>query len=338
MNLAAIFLKFRQLQGRIKPALQLVEDRLQESVVGSRDLIDDLTSHLAKAGGKRLRPLLVLLCCQLGDPKKTESDEIIDACLTVEMTHLATLYHDDVMDSAPVRRGAPAAHHIWGNNRAILAGDLLLARASYHSSKLGPEAVRRNAITFERLCAGQLNETFGPPEGADPVEFYLQVLADKTGSLVALSAAFGALVSGAPAEVVDTVEAFGEKVGVAFQIADDVLDVMSDSKQSGKTPGTDLREGVDTLPVLLLKGQRKQGTIDPAGTEILDLLENADLGDDTQLDRVVQLLRRHPVLDQVRDLAQQWTDDAIATLAPLPEGDVKEALKVFATSLINREK
>lgn len=338
MNLAFKLSKFRQLRGRIEPALQLVEDSLRQNVTGSRDLVDELTEHLAKAGGKRLRPLLCLLCCQLGDPAKTDSEEAINACLTVEMTHLATLYHDDVMDSAPVRRGAPAAHHIWGNNRAILAGDLLLARASSCSARLGLEAVQRNAITFERLCYGQLNETFGPPEGTDPVDFYLQVLADKTGSLVALSAAFGAMIGGAPKEIVDTVEAFGDKVGVAFQIADDVLDVMSDSKKSGKTPGTDLREGVDTLPVLLLKGQRDRGTIDAAGMEILDLLENADLSDDAQLDHVVQLLRRHPVLEQVRDLAQKWTDEAIATLAPLPEGDVKEALKVFATSLINRDK
>ena len=128
-----------------------------------------------------MRPLLTLVCAQLGDPERALDDTVITAATAVELTHLASLYHDDVMDSAPTRRGVPSAQHLWGNNRAILAGDILFARASLLVASLGPEIVAHHARTFERLCEGQLNETFGPVDGADRVDFYLQVLADKTG-------------------------------------------------------------------------------------------------------------------------------------------------------------
>lgn len=328
---------FDRLEGVIVPALEAVETRLQETVVGYRKVVDDLTRHLAVAGGKRLRPLLCLLCAQLGDPEKATSPRVLDSCLVVEMTHLATLYHDDVMDDAPVRRGAPAAQEVWGNNRAILAGDVLLGRVSRICADLGIEAVRMNAATFERLCLGQLNETFGPEPGDDPVQFYLQVLADKTGSLVALAAQFGAKEGGADAQLIDMVGRFGEKVGVAFQIADDVLDLRSASQQSGKTPGTDLREGVDTLPVLLLRQRQKAGTIDAAGERILQMLAQG-VSDDESLAQVVQAFRAHPVLDEVSQMASKWVEDAIAELDILPAGDVRDALEAFAHSVVDRDR
>ena len=229
------------LESRITPGLEVVERRLLDAVSSSRDLTDELTRHLAVAGGKRMRPLLTLVCAQLGDPERALSDRVITAATAVELTHLASLYHDDVMDSAPTRRGVPSAQRLWGNNRAILAGDILFARASLLVASLGPEIVAHHARTFERLCEGQLNETFGPTDDADRVDFYLQVLADKTGSLVSTAASFGALLSGAGSLMAGIVADFGEKVGVAFQIADDVLDLASSGQQSGKTPGTDLR-------------------------------------------------------------------------------------------------
>lgn len=323
------------LESRITPGLEVVERHLLDAVSSSRDLTDELTRHLAVAGGKRMRPLLTLVCAQLGDPERALDDAVITAATAVELTHLASLYHDDVMDSAPTRRGVPSAQHLWGNNRAILAGDILFARASLLVASLGPEIVAHHARTFERLCEGQLNETFGPVDGADRVDFYLQVLADKTGSLVSTAASFGALLSGAGQLVADVVSDFGEKVGVAFQIADDVLDLASSGEQSGKTPGTDLREGVDTLPVLLLRRREAVGTIDEAGARILREL-TGDLSSDQALASVVEQLRGHDVLEETRELARTWAGDAVAALAPLPKGEARTALEAFANLMVDR--
>ena len=332
---AVIDLHVPDLEARILPGLEAVEDRLHRSVSDSRDLVTELTSHLAQAGGKRMRPLLTLVAAQFGDPQRALSDEVLTAATGIELTHLASLYHDDVMDSAPTRRGVPSAQRLWGNNRAILAGDILFARASLLVASLGPEIVAHHARTFERLCEGQLNETFGPTDDADRVDFYLQVLADKTGSLVSTAASFGALLSGAGSLMAGIVADFGEKVGVAFQIADDVLDLASSGQQSGKTPGTDLREGVDTLPVLLLRRREATGTIDEAGLQILRDLDG-DLSSDEALASVVERLCAHDVLDETRELARTWANDAIAALAPLPKGEVKTALEAFATLMVDR--
>lgn len=319
----------------VQQGLEEVEALLAESVAAHRDVIGDLTSHLAEAGGKRLRPVLTLLCSHLGAPHRAQSEPVIVAATGVELTHLASLYHDDVMDSAPSRRGVDSAQLIWGNNRAILAGDLLFARASTLISGLGVESILFHVKTFERLCLGQLNETFGPPQGVDPVEFYLQVLADKTGSLVAAAAYFGAMHAGSGPEVAQAVRTFGENVGVAFQLADDVLDITSPAETTGKTPGTDLREGVDTMPVLLLRQEAERGTIDPTGRKILDLLEG-DLASDERLAEAVTLLGEHPVVERTRELARLWADNAILALDILPDSEAKEALVAFAMLMVDR--
>ncbi|AOZ73421.1 geranylgeranyl pyrophosphate synthase [Boudabousia tangfeifanii] len=331
MNLSAKDLP--ELQSELSEQLGQVEELLLESVQGSGDLVDPLTSHLAKAGGKRMRPLLVALCGTLGP--NPEPEKLVQAATAVELTHLATLYHDDVMDDAPSRRGVNSAHIEWDNNRAILAGDVLFARASRLVAALGAEAVDFHAKTFERLCLGQLNETFGPQGGEDRVEFYLQVLADKTGSLVAAAASFGALYSGASDEVREAVALYGDRVGVAFQIADDILDLVSSAEVSGKTPGTDLREGVDTLPVLLLRRQAAEGKGDAEVARILDALAG-DLSADEDLAQVVSAITNHPVMAQTRQLARDWVDKAIDALAPVPDGEAKDALVLFANSMIDR--
>ena len=335
MSVTAPDLHVPALEAAIAPGLDAVEALLARSVTGSRDLVDDLTAHLSRAGGKRIRPLLTLVCAQLGRPEQAVSQQVVGVATAMELTHLASLYHDDVMDSAPTRRGVPSAQHLWGNNRAILAGDVLFARASRLMATLGTESVARHADTFERLCLGQLNETFGPRPGDDPVEFYVSVLADKTGSLVSTSAELGARHGGAPEAIAHLVADFGEKVGVAFQIADDVLDLASSVGTSGKTPGTDLREGVDTLPVLLLRRRQAAGSLDQDGAGILHDLDG-DLGPDAALASVVARLRAHDVIEETRGLARRWTDDAVATLDPLPDGEPKTALVSFAHLMVDR--
>lgn len=312
--------------------LALVEERLQDAVTHADELADTASRHLVNAGGKRLRPLLTLLCAQLGEGNRPE---VIDAAVVVELTHLATLYHDDVMDSAPLRRGAPAAHEVWGNSVAILTGDLLFARASMTVAGLGPDAVRIQAQTFERLCLGQLHETVGPRPEDDPVAHYIQVLADKTASLLATSALFGAKFGGCGAEVSRVVAAYGEKLGVAFQLADDVIDLTSDGDTTGKTPGTDLREQVATMPVLLLRELVASEQATQADRDLLALLES-DLTSDAALDRAVRALRPHGVVAQTRDLASQWAQEAVAEIVDLPEGNVKDALTSFASALVER--
>ncbi|MEG3615967.1 polyprenyl synthetase family protein [Isoptericola haloaureus] len=320
------------LADRIAQRLTQVDAVLDEAVASTDALADDAGRHLVAAGGKRFRPLLTLLAGELGDGTQPQ---IVDAAVVVELTQVASLYHDDVMDSAPVRRGAPAAHTVWGNTVAILVGDLLFARASALVAGLGPEAVVLQSRTFERMCLGQLHETTGPGPDDDPVEHYLQVLSDKTASLLATSARLGAMFGGCPDEIVEAVAAYGEKVGMAFQLADDVLDIASSGAVSGKTPGTDLREHVPTMPVLLLRQRVTQGEGTPADAELLGRLDG-DLSDDAALAAVVADLREHDVLAETRTLAVRWAREAAAELAVLPDGPVKEALTDLATALADR--
>ena len=313
----------------IQLGLENVETALLEAVTHTDPVANVTSKHLLEAGGKRLRPVLVLLGASLGD---ATNDEVIKAAVVVELTHLATLYHDDVMDRAPLRRGVPTAHEVWGNSVAILTGDLLFARASQIVSRLGGKALTLQADTFERLCLGQLHETLGPQNNEDPIEHYLQVLADKTGSLIAASAELGVVYGGAPEEYREPLRLYGEKVGVAFQLIDDVIDIISD--ESGKTPGTDLRAGVPTLPTLLV---RAQAASDPKALELVEIID-AGLEEDAQLAKAVELLRAHPALEEAYQIAKRWADEAVLALAPLPDSPVKDALRVFAEAVVERQK
>jgi heptaprenyl diphosphate synthase len=320
------------LADRLAVRLALVEERLRDAVTNVDPLADDASRHLVNAGGKRLRPLLTLLVSELGDGSRRE---VVDAAVVVELTHLATLYHDDVMDSAPLRRGAPAAHEVWGNSVAILTGDLLFARASATVAGLGPDAVRIQAATFERLCLGQLHETVGPGPQDDRVAHYLQVLADKTASLIATSARFGAMFAGCRPDVVAIATRFGEKIGVAFQLADDVIDLTSDGDVTGKTPGTDLRERVPTMPALLLRARAAGPDATQDDLRLVALLDG-DLTADTDLAAAVAMLRTHPVVEETRSRAVALAQAAVRELDPLPAGPVKDALVSFADALVDR--
>jgi heptaprenyl diphosphate synthase len=313
----------------LESGLETVEAALELAVSHTDPIASVTARHLSSAGGKRIRPTLVLLASQLGE---ANNKDVIDAAVVVELTHLATLYHDDVMDDAPMRRGVPTAHEIWGNSVAILTGDLLFARASQVVSRLGERALTLQADTFERLCLGQLHETVGPQSGEDEIDHYIQVLADKTGSLIAAAAELGIMFSGAPTEYLEPMRIYGEKIGVAFQLIDDVIDIFSDGETSGKTPGTDLLAGVPTLPTLLL---RKDALTNPESQLLVDRID-AGLTPETLPD-VVAALRAHPVAKQANLEAQRWAAQAIEAIAPLPEGPVKQALSVFAQAVVDRQ-
>ncbi|MCJ0869995.1 polyprenyl synthetase family protein [Streptomyces sp. AP-93] len=319
------------LETDVQAGLAAVEAGLLEATKSEVPFITEAAQHLVRAGGKRFRPLLVMLASRFGDPY---APGIVPSAVVVELTHLATLYHDDVMDEADVRRGVESSNARWGNAVAVLTGDFLFARASHILADLGPEAVRVQAEAFERLVTGQILETAGPRDGRDPVEHYLDVIAGKTGSLIAVSGRFGAMMSGADEAVVDILTQYGERLGTAFQLADDVLDIASDSHESGKTPGTDLREGIPTLPVLRLREMAAQGG-DPDDLELVRLLDG-DLTDDARHAEVLARLRVHPALEQARKDTVRYAEEARATLAPLPDCFAKSALVELCDAVVHR--
>lgn len=303
-----------------------VEELMRSHIKGDYPLVIETSRHLVEAGGKRLRPLLTLLAAQFGDPSNYD---IIKAAVCCELTHLATLYHDDVMDDAVLRRGVISANKKWDNAVAILTGDYLFSKVSDMLADIGPEAVKLQAKTFERLVIGQIKETQGKSEGLTQIEHYMKVVADKTGSLIATSARFGALLSGANVQTVETLTKFGEKIGVAFQVADDLLDVTSDETASGKTPGTDLKEGVPTLVTLYVIAANN-----PADKNLIAKLNGPISEND--LAGVINQLRSHKALAEVKDYLVNVASEANGLLADLPEGSAKEALKSLTFALANR--
>ena len=315
------------LEARLRARMADVEAELEEAIQSEAGFVTDAARHLMHAGGKRFRPLLVLLAAETAD---ASADAVVTSACVVELTHLASLYHDDVMDEAVLRRGAESANARWDNHVAILTGDFLFSKSSELTARLGAEAVKIQAETFTRLVEGQILETLGPGEGEDALDHYLRVIAGKTGSLIATSARYGARFAGAPLEVEEALTAYGERVGTAFQLSDDILDIASDSAESGKTPGTDLREGVPTLPVLIA-----QRSTDPADARLRELL-GSDLTDDGRHREALELLRKHPAMDEARAYVLQRAGEARELLKVLPHGPVREALDAFAELIASR--
>jgi heptaprenyl diphosphate synthase len=315
------------LEVELKASMKQVEELLFSHIQGDYPLVEETSRHLVAAGGKRLRPLLTILASHYGDKNKFG---IIESAAVCELTHVATLYHDDVMDEAPLRRGVESANNRWGNTVAILTGDYLFAKVSALLADIGPEAVRLQASTFERLVIGQIMETQGPQNGQEPLAHYMQVVADKTGSLISASARFGAMVSGAPTEVKETLTVFGEKIGIAFQLADDIIDIASESHESGKTPGTDLREGVPTLVTLNV-----MNSTNSSDRDLIALLK-APIKDEAVVSEVLKTLRTHDALSQSREQLLDIARDARAALGPLPVNDVTGALFSLCDAIIDR--
>lgn len=313
---------------RLGERMAVVERELAGHVRSRAEFVTQAASHLMEAGGKRFRPLLVLLAAETGT--HPDSDAVVTAACVVELTHLASLYHDDVMDEAALRRGADSANARWDNHVAILTGDFLFSKSSELTAELGADAVRIQAETFTRLVEGQILETVEPAEDADRLAHYLDVVAGKTGSLIATSARYGARFGGASREVEEALTAYGEIVGSAFQLSDDILDIASDSDESGKTPGTDLREGVLTLPVLLALA-----STDPDDAPLRELL-TGDLTDDEKHAEALDLLRKHPAMDNARAYVMARAREAKDLLSALDEGPVRTALESFADVVATR--
>jgi heptaprenyl diphosphate synthase len=308
--------------------LERVEEGLRAAAEAEEALLAEASRHLSQAGGKRFRATLVLLAAQFGDPR---DPRVVPAAVAIELTHLATLYHDDVMDEADIRRGHQSANSRWDNTVAILTGDYLFARASQILADLGPDAIRIQAGTFTELVSGQIAETIGPQPGQDPLDHYMRVVKDKTASLIATAGRFGAMFSGAPADVTRRMAPACHALGIAFQLADDILDVTSESDQLGKTPGTDLREGVRSLPVL--HALRAPGS---ASDRLRELLDPAGLTDPGLHSEALALLRAHPAMDAARADLRQWAGIARDEITGLPEGSAKDAFSELCDYVVDR--
>ena len=316
-----------EVERELSARMDAVERFLFDHAAGEFPFATETSRHLISAGGKRFRPMLTLLASNYGDPTR---EEIIKAAVVVELTHLATLYHDDVMDEAPLRRGVESANKRWGNSVAILTGDYLFAKSSLLLADLGPDAVRHQAMTFERLVVGQIMETQGPQGGTDRLAHYIKVVTEKTGSLFGLCARYGGYLSGAKPEIVETLVRFSEELGIAFQLADDVIDIESSSNQSGKTPGTDLREGVPTLVTLLVQ---QMGLA--SDTRLLELLSGPIL-DESDVEFALQALREHEALHEAKRITMQYAESARKMLSTLPLNGTTEGLLGLCDALVSR--
>lgn len=310
----------------VSAGMDRVEALLHDSVRSDFDFATRTSLHLVDAGGKRFRPLFTLLAAHFTDPAP---DAVITSATVIEMVHLSTLYHDDVMDEATMRRGATSANVRWDNSVAILTGDFLMAHASRLVADLGPDAVRQIALTFEALVTGQMRETVGAREDDDPVQHYLQVIYEKTGSLIATAGRFGANASGAAPAHVAALEEFGKLIGIAFQISDDVIDIASPATDSGKTPGTDLREGVRTLPMLYALSA---GDTDPRLRELLaePLTADADVAE------ALKLLRESSGLESARETLDDYAEQAQRVLSALPDCAARDALTALVHYVVAR--
>lgn len=308
----------------ITSGLIKVEDVLRTVVRSDVEFVNQAALHLVKAGGKRFRPLFTLLSAQFADGN---TDEVVTAAAAVELVHLATLYHDDVMDEATMRRGAKSVNARWDNTIAILTGDFLFAHASGLVADLGSRAARIIAETMGQLVTGQMRETVGPAPGDDPVQHYLDVIGQKTGSLIATSGRYGGMFSNAAPEHTEALHRFGDLIGTAFQISDDIIDIASPADESGKTPGTDLREGVRTLPMHYALA------LDP-DPRLAELLAGPVSDDD--VDEALTLLRKSPGLEQAVRTLGDYADRARAELEVLPPCSARDALELLARYVVAR--
>jgi len=316
-----------ELADLVTERLTATEELLRQTCKAEIEFINEMTTHLMTAGGKRFRPLITILAATLGDASKIE---VIKAAVVIELTHLATLYHDDVMDEAQLRRGAQSANARFGNAAAILTGDFLFARASELVADLGPAAVKLQAQTFERLVTGQLLETVGPAAGVDAVDHHINVLAEKTGSLIATAAQFGAEFSGAAESDVIAMRNFGEAIGIAFQLTDDIIDLTSVAEESGKAPGTDLLEGVPTLTTLLIQQANRA-----EDQELINRLRNQVTPE--LLPSLLNEIRTHWAIDQAKDVAIDWAERAKSAIQNISNPMTKATLVSICDATIRRQ-
>ena len=308
--------------------LSRVEEALREAAKTDDDFLTEVASHLIPAGGKRLRPAFLIASALALDPAGDASDrlteEMVRGGVAVELVHLGSLYHDDVMDEAETRRGIEAVNHRWGNLTAILAGDFLLAKASELAASLGTEVAELLAATIGRLCEGQVRELQLIYDVTRNEEQYLQAIAGKTAELYATSCRIGGIVGGAERDVINKLTEFGHAYGMAFQVVDDILDLVATDEELGKPSGNDIREGVYTLPVIRMIA---------SGDSVKELL-GGPLDEKTR-DQARAAVVNGPEIASSIETAQIFVDRALSTVEDLPATPGMQGMRDAATNLLS---
>ena len=317
------------LSATVRSALAEIEAELRRRIIMPGDArLTEMAGHLINAGGKRLRPLLVVLAAQTGRPDR---DRMIRAAVSIELMHVATLYHDDVMDHATLRHGVPSANALWGNRMAVLVGDLLMSVASTTALEAGIELVSRQGLTLTRLVRGQATEGTEPGAGESAVDQYLRVASDKSAALFALAGWAGATCGGGGEAPAAALGQFGESLGIAFQISDDLLDIVADSAASGKTTGIDLHKGVRTLPILYALG-----TGDRHAERLNEILSGGAVDDPALRREALELLQSSPALERTAVELRAYAAAAEDSLACIPAGHARDALLSVCDFVVNR--
>jgi geranylgeranyl pyrophosphate synthase len=299
---------------------------LEQAVTADDTQLKVMALHIIRRGGKRLRPALLLLCGSYGT---SDEGRLLRAAAALELTHVASLYHDDVMDRAPVRRGGESTNARWGSPQAAFAGTYLFSRACELWASLGYAANELAAGMAVNLCLGQLHEVERAYDTETDDESHLRILEMKTGSLFELPCRMGALLNDQSNPYADALANYGRSLGVAFQLADDVLDLTGDTEDIGKLAGKDLREGVYSLAVL--RALRSEAV----GMRLRDLLGRATLDED-DVRKAILLVRECGTIEQARGLAERYASEATASLADLPPGPATDSLHRLAHLTVNR--
>lgn len=313
------------LEREVRARLDEVEAALEKAVRADSDMLAETAQYLLAAGGKRFRPMLVLLSGYFGDPT---DPRLVPGSVSIELVHQATLYHDDVIDEADARHAVPSANARWSNTVAILTGDYLFAKASEISTDLGTDICALLARTIATLCDGQIREVEAAGRVEQTEDQYLDVIRRKTGALIATSCRLGGMLSDAPSEALDVLEEYGEALGLAFQLSDDIMDLTASSQTLGKEPGQDMREGVYTLPVL-------HALAGPRGSQLRAVLEEGP-PDGERLERALEIVRAPGDLDHARAAVVAEVDRAHGLLERLPDGPARTALGQLAEFLAAR--
>jgi len=307
--------------------LERVHGALLDAVAAEDPFLTEVAGHLIKAGGKRQRPAFAMAAALTATPSAgAVTREVMLGGVACELVHLGSLYHDDVMDEATTRHFVESVNARWGNLQAILAGDYLLAKASEIAASLGTEVAGLLAATIARLCEGQLTELQDAFNPARTEERYFRSIRGKTAALFATSCRIGAIVGGLPRARIEELTTFGKAYGMAFQVVDDVLDVVATDAELGKPAGHDMAEGVYTLPVLRALGSS------PWGDELRALL-GGPLDDEARL-RALDVVRASDGVTQAVAVAQDYADRAVAVLAAVPANPIVDALTVAVRHLV----
>jgi heptaprenyl diphosphate synthase len=317
------WLKCREVQDQ----LRLLDDVLRTAVRSDSQFVSDIAGHLLRSGGKRLRPALMLLAARFG-PAQPEC--LLTVAAGIELLHVASLYLDDVIDRAAKRRRIASANARWGNQAAVVAGDYLLALATQWISAGGDDVTMALASTVERMWSGQMLEGEAAYDLDVDEETIAEVIRLKTGSLYECACRIGAILAGAEDAEADMLGEYGASLGIAFQLVDDVMDIAAEPSQLGKQPGSDLLEGVYTLPVI----RTLEGAL-PGRERLRALLAGARLEPDALREALV-ILRRNGSLEAGLAQARNFAQRANLAIKPLPAGPVRQSLEDLSNFVVSR--